>query len=119
MKISAFANGRIGGRSGMFGRRSDAAGVGAVDPGMKAGPAGGDEGVVCVGTAGFVADVVLAPAPWVAAALAATGFVTCDVLVAGWTALLSGVGLACLAGAAVFFATVACIALVGGFAAVR
>jgi hypothetical protein len=117
----------------MFGRRSGGGAGGAAEGWMDAGWAGGGDDftcAVCAGPAGVRGGglvVPVVPAPCGAVGLAGPGFAsagfvvaglaTCDAFVAGWTAPLPSVGLACFAGAAVFFATVACAALAGGFAA--
>jgi hypothetical protein len=98
----------------MFGRRSDGGAAGAVDAGTVAGRAGGGDGFACAvgtGPTGVFAGGLMAPADWIAAGLAGArfavaGFATWEPSAAGWTAPLLSTGLACFAGAAVFFATV-------------
>lgn len=111
----------------MFGRRSAGGAVGAVDVGTPAGRAGGGDGFACSACTGAAGDLagelapLAVPAAWLLAGsgLAPIGFATCEACVAGWTGLLPCVGLPCVTGAAVFFATVVCAALAGGFAAAR
>jgi hypothetical protein len=111
----------------MFGRRSDGVPVGAVDAGtVAARPGSGDDFACAVGAGptGAFAGGLVAPDDWIAAGLAgagfaAAGFATWESFAAGWTAPLPCAGLACFAGAVVFFATVVWLALAGGFAAAR
>ena len=115
----------------MFGRRSGAA-VGAVGAGIDAARAGGNCGFAGAGPAGVPAGGLPAgglPAVWAAAlwfafglagsCFAAAGFVAGAAFGVGWEVLLPCIGLACVAGAAAFFATVVCVALAAGFAAAR
>ena len=100
----------------MFGRRSagGVGGAGAGDAGAGEGRARGGDRFTCAEAAdglegGFIASAV--PAVGVTggsagAGFAAAGFASCAAFVSGGTTLLPCVGVACLAGAATFLATV-------------
>jgi hypothetical protein len=100
----------------MLGRRSDGGvgGAAAGDAGAGEERAGGGAGFTCAEATdglegGFIASAV--PAVWVTGGFvdegfAAAGLASCAIFVSGGVTLLPCVGVACLAGAATFLATV-------------